>query len=50
MARRRTITPAERKHMNNLRRNGLRVAAVYETRLERDRRKELRRVLALCRD
>lgn len=47
---RRTITAAERKHMNNLRRNGLRVASVYEVRLEKARRKELRRVLDMCRD
>lgn len=47
---RRAITAAERKHMNNLRRNGLRVASVYEVRLEKARRKELQRVLDLCRD
>lgn len=39
------ITPAERRHLDTLRRKGLRVASVYETRLEKARRKELRRVL-----
>jgi len=44
------ITPAERRHQDYLRRKTLRVASVYETRLERDRRSELRRVLRLARD
>ena len=44
------ITPAERRHQDYLRRKTLRVASVYETRLERDRRAELRRVLRLARD
>lgn len=44
------ITPAERRRQDYLRRKTLRVASVYETRLEADRRKELRRVLALAKD
>ena len=39
------ITAAERRHMDYLRRKGLQVASVYETRLAKARRKELRRVL-----
>ena len=50
MATRRKITQAERRHQDQLRRNGLRVAAVYETRLAKSRRAELRRVLDLARD
>jgi hypothetical protein len=44
------ITAAERRHRDYLRRKTLRVASVYETRLEKDRRAELRRVLALAKD
>ena len=44
------ITAAERKHQDYLRRKGLQVAAVYERRLVKARRKELRRVLEMCRD
>lgn len=44
------IKPAERRHQDYLRRKTLRVASVYETRLEADRRKELRRVLAMAKD
>jgi hypothetical protein len=44
------ITPAERRHQDYLRRKTLRVASVYETRLEAARRKELRRVLAMAKD
>lgn len=44
------ITPAERRHRDYLRRKTLRVASVYETRLAKDRRAELRRVLALAKD
>lgn len=44
------IKPAERRHRDYLRRRTLRVASVYETRLAKDRRKELRRVLALAKD
>ena len=45
-----TITPAQRRHRDYLRRRTLQVASVYETRLEKDRRKELRRVLSLAQD
>lgn len=48
MAGKRRITNAERRHQDYLRRNGLKVSSVYETRLARLRRKELRRVLDLC--
>ena len=48
MPARKKISPAERRRMNHLRRDSLRVASVYETRLEKSRRKELKRVLALC--
>lgn len=44
------ITPAERRHQDHLRRKTLKVASVYEARLEADRRKELRRVLNMARD
>lgn len=44
------ITAAERKRQDNLRRGVLRVAAVYEGRLERYRRAELRRVLRMAAD
>lgn len=46
----RKITVAERRHQDHLRRNGLKVSSVYEARLMRLRRAELRRVLGLCRD
>lgn len=44
------ITPAERRHQDHLRRKTLKVASVYEARLEADRRRELRRVLSMARD
>ncbi len=44
------ITTTERRHRDYLRRKGLATGAVYETRLVRLRRKELKRVLALARD
>ena len=44
------ITSQERKRRDYLRRRGLATGAIYETRLIRARRKELRRVLALARD
>ena len=50
MPSRKKITPAERRHQDYLRRKTLRVASVYETRLEVARRKELRRVLAMSKD
>ena len=48
MPARKKISSAERRRMNHLRYQSLRVASVYETRLERSRRRELKRVLALC--
>ena len=50
MPTKKSITAAERRHQDTLRRRALRVAAVYERRLALDRRKELRRVLALSKD
>lgn len=50
MASRKRISPAERRHLDYLRRKGLQVASVYETRLAKARRKELRRVLGLALD
>lgn len=47
---RKRITPAQRRHMDYLRKNGLRIGRVYEARLIKARRKELKRVLSLCRD
>lgn len=44
------ITPAERRHMDYLRHKGLKVGRVYETRLIKLRRAELRRLLTLCQD
>lgn len=44
------ITPAERRHMDYLRRKGLKVGHAYEQRLIKLRRKELRRVLNICKD
>ena len=45
-----TITTAERRHRDYLRRRGLAVGAVYEKRLIAARRKEIRSVLAKARD
>lgn len=44
------ISTAERRHQDYLRRKTLKVGTVYETRLIKARRGELRRVLALARD
>lgn len=44
------ISTAERRHQDYLRRKTLKVGAVYEGRLIKARRKELRRVLGLARD
>ena len=44
------IPAAARKRQNHLRLQGLKVAAVYMSRLAKLRRAELKRVLALCRD
>ncbi len=48
MPTRKTISTAERRYMNHLRRESLRVGSVYEVKLARNRRKELKRVLAIC--
>lgn len=50
MPTRKPISPAERRYHDYLRRKTLKVGAVYETRLAKARRKELRRVLAKARD
>ncbi len=47
---RRRIDPARRRHQDYLRVKALRAARVYEARLKALRRKEVRRVLALCRE
>ena len=48
--RRSKISARQRRYHDYIRRETLKTAAVYEKRLARSRRKELRRVLALCRD
>ena len=50
MAKKRRITQAERRHMDYLRRKGLAVGKVYEGKLLKARRAEVRRVLLACRD
>lgn len=50
MAKKRRITRAERDHMNYLRKKGLAVGRVYETKLLKARRAEVKRVLLACRD
>ena len=50
MARKRRISKAERDHMTYLRRKGLAVGKVYETKLLNARRAEVKRVLLACRD
>ena len=50
MPTRKPISPAERRYHDYLRRRTLRAGAVYEMRLIKARRKELRRVLAKARD
>lgn len=47
---RKKITPAQRRHMDYLRRKGLKVGHAYEARLIKARRKEVGRVLNLCKD
>ena len=49
-SRKKTVSASDRRHSDYLRRRGLKVGAVYEARLARSRRKELRRVLDLARD
>ena len=46
----RKISKAVRRHQDALRLSSVKVAGVYQSRLMKDRRKELRRVLDLCRD
>lgn len=50
MAKKRRISQAERRHMDYLRKKGLAVGKVYEGRLLKARRAEVRRVLLRCRD
>ena len=46
----RKITPTQRRHADYLRKKGLKVGLAYETRLRRLRRKEVSRLLSLCKD
>ncbi len=50
MAKKRRITQAERSHMDYLRKKGLAVGKVYEGKLLKARRAEVKRVLLRCRD
>ena len=50
MAKKRQITAAERRHQDYLRKKGLAVGQVYEQKLLKARRAEVRRVLLECRD
>ena len=50
MPTKRKISTQQRRERDYLRRRGMRVAAVYQGRLEKDRRKELLRVLDLAKD
>lgn len=50
MGKKRRITTAERRHQDYLRRKGLQVGHVYEQKLLKARREEVRRVLKMCRD
>lgn len=50
MASKKRISTAVRRHMDYLRRKGLKVGHLYESRLLRLRRKEVGRVLDLCKD
>jgi hypothetical protein len=47
---RKKITPAQRRHMDYLRRKGLKVGHAYEARLIKARRKEVSRILNMCKD
>lgn len=49
-SRKRYITPSERRHQDYLRKKTLRAGTIYESRLIKLRRKELKRVLAMARD
>ncbi len=48
MSKKRSISAAERRHQDYLRRKGLKTGHVYESRLLRLRAKEVRRVLGIC--
>ena len=50
MAKKKRITPAERRHMDYLRKKGLQVGRIYEGKLIKARRGEVRRLLNLCKD
>lgn len=50
MAIKKRISPAERRHQDYLRRNGLKVGRVYESRLLKLRKKEVNRLLSLCKE
>ena len=50
MASKKRISPAERRHMDYLRKKGLKVGHLYESRLLKLRRKEIGRVLDLCKE
>lgn len=50
MSKKRKITQAERRHQDYLRRKGLAVGKVYEGKLLKARRAEVKRVLLACRD
>ena len=50
MGKKKRITPAERRHMDYLRKKGLQVGRIYEGKLIKARRQEVRRLLNLCRD
>lgn len=50
MAKKRRISQAERRHMDYLRKKGLAVGKVYEGKLLKARRSEVKRVLLMCRD
>lgn len=50
MATKKRITPAERRHMDYLRKRGLQVGKIYEGMLVKLRRKEIRRILELCKE
>ena len=50
MGKKKRITPAERRHMDYLRKKGLQVGRMYEGSLVKLRRKEVRRLLELCKE
>ena len=50
MARKRRISSAERRHQDYLRKKGLAVGRIYEGKLLKARKAEVRRVLNLCRE